>query len=122
MTDQTATQATSPQDRRDQELEQLRRSIRSIMTANRRHVDRLTDAHEATIGELRRAEARVRVLEATGQAKKELAPGVREVRIVVQAPSDENAGQWAETIRDLVVAEYGDSMRLEVTILPGGRA
>jgi DNA-binding MarR family transcriptional regulator len=49
-------------------------------------------------------------------------PGVREVRIVVQAPSEENADRWAETIRDLVVAEYGDSMRLEVTILPGGRA
>jgi hypothetical protein len=48
--------------------------------------------------------------------------GVREVRIVVHAPSGENAGQWAETIRDLVVAEYGDSMRLEVTILPGGTA
>lgn len=46
--------------------------------------------------------------------------GVREVRIVVEAPSEENAGQWAATIRDLVVSEYGDSMRLEATILPGG--
>lgn len=44
--------------------------------------------------------------------------GVREVRIVVQAPTDENAGQWAETIRDLVVSEYGESMRLDVTICP----
>lgn len=47
---------------------------------------------------------------------------MREVRVVVQAPSEENADQWAETIRDLVLAEYGDSMRLEVTILPGGRS
>jgi hypothetical protein len=46
-------------------------------------------------------------------------PGIREVRIQVQAPSDENAGQWAATIRDLVLAEYGDSMHLGVTILPG---
>lgn len=51
------------------------------------------------------------VAEAAGMA-------VREVRIRVQAPSAENAAQWAQTIRDLVVAEYGDSMRLEVTILP----
>jgi len=47
---------------------------------------------------------------------------VREVRVVVQAPSEENADQWAATIRDLVVGEYGDSMRLEVTIHPGGEA
>lgn len=63
MTDQTATQATDHQDRPDKEMEQLRRSIRSIMVANRSHVDRLTDAHQATIGELRRAEDRVRGLE-----------------------------------------------------------
>lgn len=51
-----------------------------------------------------------------------VASAVREIRVVVHAPSEENAGQWAETIRDLVVAEYGDSMRLEVTIVLGGQA
>jgi len=56
------------------------------------------------------------------RAKGEPTSGVREVRITVRAPSEENAGRWAETIRDLVVAEYGDSMRLEVTIMPGGKA
>lgn len=50
------------------------------------------------------------------------APGVREVRIVIQAPTDENAASWAATIRDLVVAEYGQEMRLDVTITPGGQA
>jgi hypothetical protein len=49
-----------------------------------------------------------------------LPPGAREVRIVVHAPTDENAGQWAQTIRDLVVAEYGQEMRLDVTISPEG--
>lgn len=45
--------------------------------------------------------------------------GVWEVRIRVEAPTDENAGQWAQTIRDLVVAEYGQEMRLKVTISSG---
>lgn len=48
-------------------------------------------------------------------------PGIREVRIRVEAPTDENAGQWAQTIRDLVVAEYGQGMRLEVTISQEGK-
>lgn len=52
----------------------------------------------------------------------QVAPRVREVRIVVQAPTDENAAHWAETIRDLVVAEYGQEMRLDVTITPGWQA
>lgn len=67
---------------------------------------RRTTANERIVGEVATAGQRT--------------PGVREVRIRVQAPSGENAGQWAETIRDLVLAEYGDSMRLEVTILPEG--
>jgi hypothetical protein len=45
-------------------------------------------------------------------------PGVRQVRILVQAPTDENAAQWAQTIRDLVVAEHGQDMRLTITITP----
>lgn len=64
-----------------------------------------------------------RLIEAMDRARAAGLPtGAREVRIHVQAPSDENAGQWAETIRDLVLAEYGDSMRLEVTITPEGRS
>jgi len=42
--------------------------------------------------------------------------GVREVRIRVQAPTDENAGQWAQSIRDLVMAEHGQDMDLTITI------
>lgn len=58
-----------------------------------------------------------------GRAKEAQAPpGVREVRIVVQAPTDENAAHWAETIRDLVVAEHGQDMRLDVTISSGRQA
>lgn len=49
-----------------------------------------------------------------------LRPGVREVRILVHAPTDENAGQWAQTIRDLVVAEHGQDMHLDVSISPEG--
>jgi hypothetical protein len=61
-----------------------------------------------------------RLVEVMDRAKEGLAaPGVRVVRIVVQAPTDENAAQWAETIRDLVVAEHGQDMRLDVTISPG---
>lgn len=56
----------------------------------------------------------VQHLRASGRA-------VREVRIVVEAPSEENADQWATTIRDLVLAEHGEDMRLDVTIHPGGR-
>ncbi|WP_086562019.1 hypothetical protein [Streptomyces africanus] len=64
-----------------------------------------------------------RLIEAMDRARAAGLPsGAREVRVVVRAPSDENAGQWAQTIRDLVLAEYGDSMRLEVTITPGGQA
>lgn len=44
----------------------------------------------------------------------------REVRIRVSAPTEENAGQWAQTIADLVVAEYGQEMRLDITISTPG--
>jgi hypothetical protein len=54
--------------------------------------------------------------------ERQATPGVRDVRIVVQAPTDENAVQWAETIRDLVVAEHGQDMRLDVTISRGREA
>jgi hypothetical protein len=59
-----------------------------------------------------------RLVEAMDRAKAVLPAGAREVRIVVHGPTDENAGQWAQTIRDLVVAEYGREMRLDVTISP----
>jgi hypothetical protein len=60
-----------------------------------------------------------RLLEAMDRAKTAaLPPNTREVRIMVHAPTGENAGQWAETIRDLVLAEHGQEMRLEVAILP----
>ena len=62
-------------------------------------------------------EAQMR-MEAATQATElgEPAAGVREVRIRVQAPTDENAAQWADTIRDLVIAEHGQDMRLDVTV------
>lgn len=68
------------------------------------------------------ADRLVEAMDRAAAADRSESSGVREVRIVVQAPTDENAASWAETIRDLVVAEYGDSMRLEVTIVPGGQA
>lgn len=34
--------------------------------------------------------------------------------ITVTAPTIENANQWAETIGDLVQAEHGDTMRLDI--------
>lgn len=45
---------------------------------------------------------------------------VCEVRVRVSAPTEENAGQWARTIADLVVAEYGQEMRLDITISEPG--
>lgn len=51
---------------------------------------------------------------------KEGQAGVREVRIRVSAPTGENAGQWAQTIADLVVAEHGQEMRLDITISTPG--
>jgi hypothetical protein len=46
------------------------------------------------------------------------APGHATVTIRIHAPSDDNAGQWAETIRDLVTAEHGQDMRLDIRITP----
>ncbi|MGA5670028.1 hypothetical protein ACPCTG_31675 [Streptomyces pseudogriseolus] len=65
-----------------------------------------TTANERIVGE---------TVQASGRA-------VREVRIVVEAPTEENADQWAATIRDLVLAEHGEDMRLNVTIHPGGQS
>lgn len=45
-------------------------------------------------------------------------PGQATVTIRIHAPSDENASQWAETIRDLVTAEHGQDMRLDIRITP----
>lgn len=46
--------------------------------------------------------------------------GQRVVRIRVSAPTEENAEQWAQTIADLVTAEHGQDMRLDITIsVPG---
>ncbi|MFV8127503.1 hypothetical protein [Streptomyces syringium] len=36
--------------------------------------------------------------------------------ITVSAPNQENAAQWAESIRDLVLAEFGDTMSLDITL------
>lgn len=38
--------------------------------------------------------------------------------VVVTAPNQENADQWAGTLRDLIAAEHGDEMRLHMTIRP----
>jgi hypothetical protein len=46
------------------------------------------------------------------------APGQATVTIRIHAPSDENADQWATTIRDLVTAEHGQDMRLDIRITP----
>jgi hypothetical protein len=46
------------------------------------------------------------------------APGHATVTIRIHAPTDENAGQWATTIRDLVTAEHGQDMRLDIRITP----
>lgn len=145
MTDQTATQATEP------DYPRLQRKVRRILAALSLADRPLTVAeliraacHSAgnvvfTLYRLERAGwisrgtgvggASVYGLTAEGRryagfvSEERQSPlGVREVRVVVRAPSDENAGQWAETIRDLVLAKYGDSMRLEVTILPGGES
>lgn len=40
------------------------------------------------------------------------------VSIIITAPTQENADQWANTIYDLVHAEHGDHMRLDVSINP----
>jgi hypothetical protein len=62
-----------------------------------------------------------RLLDAMDRAQEGGTPagsGLQEVLIRVHAPTDENAAQWAQTIRDLVVAEHGQDMRLTVTITP----
>lgn len=64
----------------------------------------------------------VEAMDRAAAADRPVSSGVREVRIVVQAPTDENAASWAETIRDLVLAEHGQDMRLDVTIYPGSRS
>lgn len=38
--------------------------------------------------------------------------------VIITAPTAENAGQWVETIHDLVHAEHGDHMRLDVSVNP----
>lgn len=40
------------------------------------------------------------------------------VAITINAPTQENADTWAETIHDLIHAEHGDHMRLNITINP----
>lgn len=40
------------------------------------------------------------------------------VAITLTAPTRENALSWAETIHDLVHAEYGDHMRLDTSVNP----
>lgn len=38
--------------------------------------------------------------------------------IAISAPTAENANSWAETLYDHVHAEYGDTMRLNITVNP----
>lgn len=44
--------------------------------------------------------------------------GTAVLTVAVTAPTQENAGQWATTLRDLITAEHGDEMRLDMTISP----
>ncbi|MCU1612607.1 MAG: hypothetical protein JWO98_147 [Frankiales bacterium] len=43
-------------------------------------------------------------------------PGRATITIAVTAPNQDNANRWAGTIRDLVTAEHGHHMRLDITI------
>ncbi|MFI8942699.1 hypothetical protein [Streptomyces syringium] len=53
----------------------------------------------------------------TDERNERAAPrGQTTLTINVAAPNQNNADRWAEGIRDLVNAEFGDSMRLEITI------
>lgn len=38
--------------------------------------------------------------------------------IILTAPTAENATQWAETIHDLIHAEHGDHMRIDISVNP----
>jgi hypothetical protein len=40
------------------------------------------------------------------------------VSIIITAPTAENADAWADTIADLVQAEHGDQMRLDISVNP----
>lgn len=40
------------------------------------------------------------------------------VSIIISAPTQENADAWADTIHDLVHAEHGDQMRLDISVNP----
>jgi hypothetical protein len=42
--------------------------------------------------------------------------GSAAVHITVHAPTAENASQWAQTIADLVTAEHGQDMRLDIRV------
>lgn len=44
--------------------------------------------------------------------------GAAVLTVVVTAPTQENANHWAATLRDLITAEHGDDMRLDMTINP----
>lgn len=44
--------------------------------------------------------------------------GTATLTVTVTAPNQENADQWAGTLRDLITAEHGDAMRLHMTISP----
>ncbi|MCU1614921.1 MAG: putative phage protein, partial [Frankiales bacterium] len=46
-------------------------------------------------------------------------PGRATITIAVTAPNQDNANRWAGTIRDLVTAEHGHHMRLDITISDG---
>ncbi|MFF0166765.1 hypothetical protein [Streptomyces prasinus] len=77
------------------ELERLRRTVRQLMTVNRRHADQLVTAHQVTIGDLRRAEAQVRAREAALARVEALA-----ARIAAGHPVQDNADDLAAAIRD----------------------
>lgn len=45
--------------------------------------------------------------------------GTAVLTVAVTAPTQENAEQWATTLRDLIAAEHGGEMRLHMAISPG---
>jgi len=74
------------------------------------HVD-LGAPPERILTELRRV-ADAAAAKAPGAA----AACSRVLTIRVTAPTPEDAQRWIEAVRDLAVAEYGDSMRMETSI------
>jgi hypothetical protein len=78
-----------------EEVQRLRRTVRQLMTVSRRHADQLVGAHQATIGDLRRAEAQARDREAALARVEALA-----ARIEAGHPVQDNPSNLAAAIRE----------------------